>query len=284
MRDNLRTKIISAWLGNSPLSLVTPHGLRIEISESLPVFGFALHSGSKIREALEPKLSLSRRQMLKEEDPRTEELIESLPNLIYPLFSRFECDLNRPKIGRPVEDAVYTEPSLAWDLRVYREPLTQREINTSLEAYKEFYWIMEGLCQSIERHYGFGVFIDMHSYNVRGRYGLPDIHLGTKYQSREKFSEEISHLTSYLQKIEIQGRTLVVKENDERVGFFGGKLNRWVAQEFSEILVVSLEIKKFYMDEDQGLVYEDIFNAINDKIQHALSLMVDDVRRRLQST
>jgi len=284
MRDDLRAKIISAWLGNSPLSLVTPHRLRIEISEALPVFGFALHSGSKVRDDLEPKLNLSRKQMLREEDPKTEEFIASIPNRIYPLFSRFECDLNRPKVGRPVEDAVYTEPSLAWDMRVYREPITQQEIDTSLEAYREFYWIMKGLCHRIEQHYGFGLFIDMHSYNIRGREGLPDIHLGTKYQSEEKFSEEISHLTDYLKNIEIQGKPLVVKENDERVGFYGGKLNRWTAQRFSHILVVSLEIKKFYMDEDHGLFYEDIFSELKDKIQHALSLMVDYVRERLKST
>ena len=284
MRDDLRAKIISAWSDNSPLSLVTPHGLRIEISEALPVFGFALHSGNKIREALEPKLNLSRKQMLKEEDPKTEELIASLPNRIYPLFSRFECDLNRPKVGRPVDDAVYTEPSLAWDLRVYRDPLTQQEIDTSLEAYREFYWIIEGLCHRIEQKYGYGLLIDMHSYNTRGREGLPDVHLGTKYQSQEKFSEEISHLTNNLKDIEIQGKPLVVKEKDERVGFYGGKLNRWVAQEFSHILVVSLEMKKFYMDEDQGLFYEDVFSEFKDKIQHALSLMVDDVWERLKST
>lgn len=282
MRDNLREKIISAWLDNSSLSLVTPHGLCIEISDSLPVFGFALHSGSRIRDDLVPKLNLSRKQMLKEEDPRTEKLIEPLPNHIFPLFSRFECDLNRPKIGRLVEDAVYTDPSLAWDLRVYRDPLTQQEIDTSLEAYGEFYWIVEGLCQSIERKYGFGLFIDMHSYNIRGREGLPDIHLGTKYQSKEKFSREISFLNECLKKIKIQDTPLIVNENDENVGFFGGKLNRWVAQKFRSILVVSLEMKKFYMDEDNGRFYEDIFSEFKVKIQQALSLVVDDVRKRLK--
>lgn len=280
MKNNIREKIISAWLSNAPILLATPRNLKIEISNSLPVFGFALHAGHNIRDDLVPKLNLNRKQMLKEEDPRTEKLIESLPNQIYPLHSRFECDLNRPKIGRPVEDAIYTEPSLAWNLKVYRVPLTQEEIDFSLEAYKEFYWLVDTICQSIEERYSFGIFIDMHSYNIRGRKDLPDIHLGTKYQSREKFSYEISCLLGYLKQIKIKGGPLDVIENDENVGFFGGKLNRFVAQKFKKILVISLEMKKFFMDEEEGIFYEDIFSEFKNQINDVFSLMISDMRRR----
>jgi len=280
MKNNIREKIISAWLSNAPILLATPRNLKIEISNSLPVFGFALHACHNIRDDLVLKLNLNRKQMLKEEDPRTEKLIESLPNQIYPLHSRFECDLNRPKIGRPVEDAIYTEPSLAWNLKVYRVPLTQDEIDFSLEAYKEFYWLVDTICQSIEERYSFGIFIDMHSYNIRGRKDLPDIHLGTKYQSREKFSYEISCLLGYLKQIKIKGDPLVVIENDENVGFFGGKLNRFVAQKFKKILVISLEMKKFFMDEEEGIFYEDIFSEFKNQINDVFSLMISDMRRR----
>ncbi len=219
--------------------------------------------------------------MLKEEDPRTEELIAALPNRIYPLFSRFECDLNRPKIGRPVEDAIYTDPSLAWDLKVYRVPLTQSEIDFSLEAHKEFYRLVERLCQSIEERYRYGLFIDMHSYNIRGRKDLPDINLGTKYQNKENFSGEISHLLDYLRQIKIKKKPLRIVENDERAGFFGGRLNRWVAEKFPHILVLSLEIKKFFMNEDEGIFYEEIFSELKCQINEIFSMLVGNVMEKV---
>lgn len=280
MKNNIREKIITSWLNNKSISLVSPQSLKIEISNSLPVFGFALHAGHRIRDDLVPKLNLNRKQMLKEEDPRSEKMIESLPNQIYPLYSRFECDLNRPKVGRPVEDAIYTEPSLAWNLKVYRVPLTQEEIDLSLEAYNEFYWIIDGLCRSIEERYSFGIFFDIHSYNIRGRKGLPDIHLGTKYQSQERFAPEISGLLDYLKRIKIKEVPLEVKENDENLGFFGGKLNRYVAQKFKKILVISLEMKKFFMDEEKGIFYEDIFSDLKNQINDIFSLIINKMRKR----
>lgn len=281
MPDNIRERILSAWHSDSHLSLVTPHEISVEIADSLPVFGFALHAGNSIRDDLLPKLNLARKQMLKEEDPGTEKLIELLPNRIYPLFSRFECDLNRPKIGCPVENAVYTEPSLAWDLEVYRPSLTREEIDRSLEAYKEFYWLVEGLCQEIEKRHDFGVLIDMHTYNTRGRKNLPDIHLGTKHQSEERFSDDICRFLNYLRQVKIHGKPLSVIENDVRIGFFGGRLNRWVAEKFSNILVLSLEMKKFFMDEDEGHFYEDTFSELKSEMNKVFSRLIDDVRKRV---
>lgn len=253
----------------------------MELSSPLPVFGFALHAGNQVREDLSTKLNLSRLQMLKEEDPRTEELIEALPNRIYPIFSRFECDLNRPRRGEQAETAVYTDPSLAWDLDVYRPPLTRDEIDRSMDLHRQFYWMLQALGEDVAARCGYGVFIDMHSYNNRGRKGLPDINLGTRYQDRERFSNTISLLMSRLEEIRVRGERLVVRENDTTLRFFGGHLNRWVAERFPNILVVSLEIKKIFMDEEACTYQENALAELKDGLDAVWSSVVQSVKERL---
>lgn len=274
-------EILSAWLQGRPSSITTPLGLCIEVSDPLPLFGFALHAGEAIRPELQPKLNLNRKQLLKEEDPRTDDLIKSLPNRIVPLFSRFECDLNRPRMGRPVEDAVYTEPDLAWGLQVWREPLTRMEIDRSLESYHEFYSLVESICRAIRDRFGYGIFIDMHSYNIRKRTGLPDIHLGTRHQSRERFGIEIDRFIRSMEAIHPGGKPLSIAENDEQVGFYGGKLNRWVAEHFDSILVLSIEMKKFFMEEDEGVFDEPLFSDFSQAVNSALLQLVKEVRERI---
>ncbi len=275
-------EILSAWQKGEPFES-TVSRIRVELSSSLPVFGFALHSGSLIRDELSPKLNLDRQQMLYEEDPGTDELLHGLPNRICPFFSRFECDLNRPQKGKPVETAVYTDPSLAWGLEVYRPLLDPDEIRESLDPYRQFYRLVESLCRDMEDRIGYGVLIDMHSYNNRGREGLPDINLGTLYQDRELFSGLIAGLSSSLKRMTIQGRSLVVRENDRDLKFYGGSLNRWVAKRFKNILVISLELKKFFMDEGRCIFHQDIFFELKTALNIVFSTLTTDIQKRIQN-
>ncbi len=283
MKTNSVDDICLAWLSGKRFVSTTPGRIHVELSSSLPVFGFALHAGSQVRDDLRTQLNLSRLQMLKEEDPRTEELIEALPNRIYPLFSRFECDLNRPRRGEPAETAVYTEPSLAWNLEVYRPPLARHEIDRSMDLHRRFYRMLQALGEDVEARFGYGVFIDMHSYNNRGRNGLPDINLGTRYQDRKRFSPVILQLIERLEQIRVQGRSLVVRENDETLRFYGGHLNRWVADRFPNILVVSLELKKFFMDEEACTYREDTFSELKNGLDAVWNDLTQSIRKQVDA-
>jgi len=165
--------------------------------------------------------------------------------------------------------------------RTTREPLIEAEIDRSLDAYREFYALIDAICRAVCDRFGYGIFIDMHSYNIRVRTGLPDIHLGARYQSRERFSGEIDRFIRSMEEIQPGGEPLVVAENDEQVGFYGGKLNRWVAEHYDCILVLSVEMKKFFMDEDEGIFDEPLFANFSQSVNTALLNLVGEVRERL---
>ena len=89
--------------------------------------------------------------------------------------------------------------------------------------------------------------------------------------------------------VEIARQEIGIPEDDPRdltitggLSFFGGNLNRLVARKFSNILVISLEIKKFFMDEDQVIFYEDLFSEFRNEINNVLSHMINDVRKRVR--
>jgi N-formylglutamate deformylase len=111
--------------------------------------------------------------------------------------------------------------------------------------------------------------LDIHTYNHRrggpdGKpadpEGNPQVNVGTGTLNRERWAPVIDRFVSDLTSFEFPGGALDVREN---VKFFGGNLARWTHENFPEsACVISVEFKKFFMDEWTGEPDPQLVDAI----------------------
>ena len=215
----------------------------------------AIHAGHDVRKELEPLLGLTEAERLREEDPFTDLFGDFAGIRIKGTQSRFEIDLNRSR-----EKAVYIKPEDAWGLRVWKSVLERNVIERSLVEYDRFYRETGELLTKSVSEYRQVVVLDIHSYNHR-RLGPdapfddpdlnPDINIGTgTMRDRSRWAGLIDSCISSLGEYDYQGRHLDVREN---VKFRGGWFPQWIHSNFPDsVCCISLEVKKFFMDEWSG--------------------------------
>ena len=231
-----------------------PEGWKIETGNS-PVLAAAIHDGHHVRPDIEALMNISEEQRLREEDPFTANWTKITPDRIIVSRSRFEVDLNRP-----IDLAVYREPNLSWGLNVYRQLPCPRQTKRTLFNYFNFYSAVFTLLHRKVHQYGRVVIIDLHSYNHR-RSGPnappadpaenPEVNIGTgTVQNRDQWANVINQFIYDLHSFDFGGRNLDVREN---IKFKGGNFAERIHRTFgSSVLVLSVEFKKFFMDEWTG--------------------------------
>jgi hypothetical protein len=103
------------------------------------------------------------------------------------------------------------------------------------------------------------VVLDLHSYNHR-REGPdkppadpelnPEINVGTGNMDRRYWASVVEGFIKDLRRYNYFGRSLDVREN---IKFRGGHFSNWLHENFSpEVCCMSIEFKKFFMDEWTG--------------------------------
>jgi len=245
------------------------------------LFATALHSGHEIRHEMEHILLLDDVTRLREEDPYTDQLAKISHNRIIPLHSRFEVDLNRAR-----NEAVYLEPEDAWGLKVWKQQPTEKMIDHSLQEFDNFYAESEVLLKHLEQKYGHFVVFDLHSYNHRrkGPYyppedpmKNPDINIGTGTMERPKWASLVDRFIRDLKAFNYLGGHLDVREN---VKFVGRQFATWVHSNFSESgCVLSIEIKKIFMDEWTGKVDKRKLSALYCALKSTLPGISEELQR-----
>jgi N-formylglutamate amidohydrolase len=246
-----------------------------------PLVAAAIHDGHALREEVAGRIALSEADRLREEDPHTSVWTSIAPTRIVALRSRFEIDLNRPR-----EKSVYRRPEDAWGLEVWKEEPADRIVQRSLESYDAFYDMVERIHSSIAARFGKFVHFDLHSYNHRRSgpsgppadpAGNPEVNVGTgTMRDRAAWAPLIDRFIADLSAAKFLGRHLDVREN---VRFRGGNLGRWAHQTFPEAgCVLSIEFKKFFMDEWTG----ELDRAQHGAIRHALAETVPGVLEELR--
>lgn len=219
-----------------------------------PLAAAAIHHGHAVRDEVADLLALPEADRLREEDPFTGGWTEVAPTRVIGLRSRFEVDLNRPR-----ERAIYLTPDDAWGLQVWRTPPPIPLQIQSLLEYDAFYAEMRRLFTAMAAQHGRFVVLDLHSYNHRreGPDGPaadpalnPEINIGTRTMQRDRWSPLIDRFIAELRAFNFLGRRLDVREN---VKFGGGYFPLWTHGTFPEsACVLSIEVKKFFMDEWSG--------------------------------
>ncbi len=222
---------------------------------SEPVLVTAIHAGHEMRLELQQILQLDEVSRLREEDPFTDAWICITDNYIVPQRSRFEVDLNRPR-----DEAVYQSAGDAWGLDIWKTPLTEAMVKHSLAEYDMFYQQLRSLLDDMQDRYGRLVIYDLHTYNYR-REGAdappadaaenPDVNVGTGTMDRTYWAPVVESFIEQLESFNYPGGNLDVREN---VKFKGRAFAQWVHDNYPQsACVLSIEIKKFFMDEWSGM-------------------------------
>jgi len=245
------------------------------------IFATALHAGHDIRREMAQIMALDELSRLREEDPYTELLAEVTQNRIIPLRSRFEVDLNRPR-----EDAVYLTPDDAWGLHIWQRKPSREMINRSLSEFDQFYAETKKLLYQLEQEHGRFVVFDLHSYNHR-RAGPdappddpathPDINVGTGTMERQRWANVVNRFISDLRAYDYGKQHLDVREN---IKFVGRQFATWVHSNFPETgCVLSIELKKFFMDEWTGAVDLKKLHLLFYALKSTLPGIAEELRR-----
>lgn len=241
---------------------LTDGSLTIRIQEYTPFLCTAIHAGHQMSDNFLTKCALNDAQRLLEEDPYTEQLIESFPITLSAGKSRYEYDLNR---GPDV--CIY---DIAWGQSVWNTPLDDNEIRQARFEHARYFRILNTLLQVLEQRFGACLLIDLHSYNwqVRTYDSPPTFNIGTHYIDTKRWNRLITGFESHLAKIELPNIDTTVGKN----AVFEGKgfQAQYVRSRFDNTLVIPLEIKKIYMDETTG----EVFPLVLDNLGRGLHLAV----------
>jgi N-formylglutamate deformylase len=246
-----------------------------------PVVATAIHDGHHVRESVLRQLALDDLERLREEDPFTGGWSSVAPTRVIGLRSRFEVDLNRAR-----EKAVYRVPEDAWGLKVWSDELAAEDYEESLAEYDLFYQNLRQVLDAKVLECGRFVILDIHTYNHR-RDGAdaepadskanPQVNVGTgTLKERQQWAPLIDRFISDLGAYDFPGSALDVREN---VKFFGGNLARWTHENYPDSgCVLSVEFKKFFMDEWSGEPDPKLVDAIGGALGWTASGLVESLR------
>lgn len=244
-----------------------------------PIVGAAIHAGHDLRAELVSLLAISEAERFREEDPYADYWATACDTRLLVDRSRFEVDLNRSR-----EKAVYRCPVDAWGHRVWKQPLGESTIERSLAEYDGFYAALTRDLEEIERSCGRFVVLDLHTYNHR-RAGPaaspadpvanPDINVATATMPyRDHWAPLIDRFIADLGAVPCCGRTLDVREN---VNFKGGQFPKFIHDRFPTTgCVLSVEVKKFFMDEWTGVADRAAISDLGRVIRYAVAGLVQE--------
>lgn len=253
--------------------------ITITLDGGMPILAAAIHSGHELSYEVASYFALSDSDQLREEDPFTWIWTGISENRIMALHSRFEFDLNRPP-----EKAVYLMPSDSWGLKVWRGRLPDTVIAKSLERHKEIYLNFRVAITELISNFGKIVVLDLHSYNHR-RGGPdappedsemnPEINLGTGTMDRRYWAPLVNRFLSDLKEFDFLGRHLDVREN---IKFKGGYFPSWIHQTFDKsVCCLSIEVKKFFMDEWTGEPDHSVINTISNALKSTVPGVLEEL-------
>ena len=228
-----------------------------------PVLATAVHAGHAIRDELRPFLAISEADQRREEDPMTGIWSTVGDDAFRNYTSRFQCDLNRSR-----ETAIYETPDDAWGLTVWdRQPPDAMKAR-SLAVWDRYYETMAGWIEGLIAEHGRVLVMDIHSYCHRRdgpdaapapQEDNPDIDLGVTTMDQDRFPGLLEAFEEALRGVPVlgaQGQRGEAGPMDVRRNVRypdGGHWPEWVHATYGDrVATITLEVKKFYMDEWTG--------------------------------
>jgi hypothetical protein len=152
--------------------------------------------------------------------------------------------------------------------------------------YDAFYSEIFKLFTELEKKFRFFVVYDIHSYNYRRDEPAgppadpeknPEVNIGTGTMNREHWAPLVDRFISDLQNYNYLSRKLDVREN---IKFKGGQFSRWIHQNFPKSACsISIEFKKFFMDEWKGLPDPLQLAEIKSALQSTIPGILDELKK-----
>lgn len=258
---------------NKP-SLIEPGWLWCVHRGDGPTLGLSVHAGHDVRPSLLSHIAITERERMREEDPYTDYFAAACDNAVYTRRSRFEVDLNRQ-----AEHAVCVQPEDCWGLDVWAGAPPARLLNRARLEHEAFYDLYAKLIRQLIDAHGCAIIFDVHAYNHQRERGVfapqednPDINIGTGSMDRAKWAHIVDAAIYGFRSCRVAGDNLDVREN---VRFRGREIAAFAHQlEPDRACAIAIEVKKTFMDEWDGEIYDD---QIRD-LRHAFDAAVRAVR------
>ncbi len=234
----------------------------VKIDEYTPLICAAIHNGQRLRAELSKLFLLSKQEKYHEEAPYTDELLSSFPIQLIANDSRFEYDLNRAK-------ALSTYFKRANQKQIWQKSLTPKQRLISHQKHESFYKVLEAIVSVIEKQFGNAIVFDIHSYNYKQRdENTPTFNIGSEQIDVERWGQVIKHFERQLNKIELPNLD-VIAETDKVFhgrGYFISHINA----HFDNTLVLPIEVKKVFMDENSGELYPLVLEELKSGFKNAI--------------
>ena len=236
--------------------------LMIRISEYQPYIATAIHNGHQLRQSLQSQCALTEEERYFEEDPFTGDFISSLPIVLQGKDSRYEYDLNRAP-----ENCIYDD---AWGKNVWLSPLSDTEREITLAKHQSYYRILQCLVETLELQFGLCLIYDIHSYNYqRIDTAIPTFNVGTMQVNRRRWRKEIDVLLEGLNNVELPNIDVSALENDIFKGL--GYQAAFIKQHFKNTLIMPIEVKKIFMNEEGGEAYPLVIEKLKESMKTVIT-------------
>lgn len=265
MQTLLVNEVIGLIEGEQQFTAVVEEcGLIVKIDEYVPSIATAIHNGHRLRDSLLAQCRLSDAERYYEENPLTDECIQSCPISLVAQDSRYEYDLNR----KP-EICVYQS---AWGKEVWQSPLSEDELRMSRDKHRCYYRVLFALVKKLESKFNACVIYDIRSYNYKRLQTseCATLNLGTAQVNTHYWKNEIAHYINQLKKISLPNIKLRVSKNKIFMGL--GYQATFISENFQNTLILPTEIKKVYMDESTGELYPLVLTELKAGLKYAFAM------------
>lgn len=235
-----------------------------------PIVATAIHDGHDTRAEVCSLFHLNEDERLREEDPYTANWVKFSDNRIMVNHSRFETDVNRPR-----DKAVYRVPGDCWGLKVWKDDLSEEIYKGSLSVYDNFYQMAKEYFDSLFLRHEQIIVYDIHSYNHQRKaentfddpQENPEVNIGTKNLDHDIWRPAIDAMINNFRSFDYNGRHLDVREN---IKFKGGHFGQWLYEQYGKkICPISIEFKKFFMNEWTGQPFEEDIELIHELLKQS---------------
>jgi len=243
-------------------AVASDYSFTLKIDKYVPYACAAIHDGHQFRKELWENCLHTEYDRWYEEDPKTKNMVISLPILIAGCDSRFEYDLNRPP-----EEAVF---ETAWGKQLWKSPLPKIQKQQSLQKHNAFYRVVNALILKLEQKFGFAIIYDMHSYNwKRWDREVPTWNLGTSNIDSERFGSDIESWRLSLSEIKLPNNiksTALINDTFQGNGYF----LKFITKTFNNTLVLATEIAKVYCDELNQVIFPEVVAEVEYQLRDRL--------------
>ncbi|MCK0158192.1 N-formylglutamate amidohydrolase [Cellulophaga sp. F20128] len=244
------------------------YSFTLKIDEYVPFVCAAVHDGHQFRKSLWDNCLHTAYERWYEEDPCTKQMIQNQPIVLAGCDSRFEYDLNRAP-----DAAIYTD---AWGKKLWKNELSAIEKRISLQKHQSFYKVTAALLTKLEVLHPKVLVFDMHSYNwKRWDREVPTWNMGTKNIDTERFGVFTEAWRKKLEQLQLpNGLKSTSKLNDTFQG--NGYFLKFITQNFTNSLVFATEMAKIYCDEESGVIFPEVVQAVATALKNIIPLQVTE--------